>query len=109
MELRAWLRAAPEGVRLVWEPGALERALADSDEPENVTTGQASRLLGQSRKYWERQAPHVQGAFKPTGPDGNWLLPLVACRAHLLRQKNKRTKGGLRGPRKAGPGKAKAA
>jgi len=102
VNIRQWLRNAPEGVRLVWEPGALEKALEGSGEPENVTTGQASKILGGSRKFWERQAPEIDGAFKPN--DGSWLLPLAACRAHLLRLKNQRKRGGLRGPRKAGPG-----
>ena len=109
MKLRDWLKAAPEGVTLSWEPGALAKALEGAGEPENVTTGQAAKLLGGSRKFWERQAPHIDGAFKPNGPDGNWLLPTAACRAHLLRLKNQRKKGELRGPRRQGPGKAKAA
>ena len=109
MNLREWLAERPAGVRtLTLDADELAKALDDLAEPEAVSTSQASKLLGHSRKFWERQASKIDGAYKTNG-DGNWCLPLAACRAHLLRLKNQQRRGGLRGPRRAGPGKAAAA
>jgi hypothetical protein len=102
MNIRAWLRAAPPGISIVCEPEALARALEESDEPEYVTTGEASKRLGGSRKFWERAAPSIEGAQQPAGEGGRYLLPLAGCRAHLLRRNNGRKTRGLNGPRTTG-------
>lgn len=103
-DLRRWLREAPEGVSIVCTPAALARALELSDEPEHVTTGQAAKLLGGSRKFWERAAREIDGAMQPAGEGGRYLLPLAGCRAHLLRLRNqKQRKRGPRGPRARRP------
>jgi hypothetical protein len=100
--LRQWLRQAPEGVQIVCTPEALAAALDASDEPEYVSTGQASKRLGGSRKFWERAAREIEGVLQPAGNGGRYLLPLAGCRAHLLRHNNRQKKRGLSGPRSKG-------
>lgn len=102
LNLRQWLRSAPPGVQIVCAPEALANALDASDEPEYVSTGQAAKRLGGSRKFWERAAREIEGVLQPAGEGGRYLLPLAGCRAHLLRINNRRNKGRLRGPRSKG-------
>lgn len=78
-------------------------------EPEEVTTGQAHRVLGRSVKFWRMacEAGAIDGAYRDS-EDSPWRLPLASCRKHLLRLANKRTQG-LRGPTKKSSPPAQAA
>lgn len=70
------------------------------DGPENVSTVQAAKILGYSAKRWRVwcEAGKVDGAWQDTD-SGYWRLPITACRAHILRLRNKPSKpGARRGP-----------
>ena len=55
--------------------------------PENVTTGQAAKILGMSAKFWRMacEAGDVPGAWQEA-PKGPWTFPLAAGRAYLGRR-----------------------
>jgi hypothetical protein len=73
------------------------------DGPENVSTVQASRLLGRSPKWWRIRCTEgvIEGAYQD---EGRWHFPLRAARAYLARRSNASTptkRRGRRGPNKA--------
>ena len=57
MKLRDWLKAAPEGVTLSWEPGALAKALEDQarDDTEWVGMAEAVEITGRSDRFMRRK------------------------------------------------------
>lgn len=79
----------------------VETARVDDDGPENVSTVEASRILGYSPKRWRVwcEAGKVDGAWQDS-EQGRWRLPLASCRAHLLRLANKSSgvRSSRRGP-----------
>lgn len=87
----------------------LLRNVLEGENEVEVSTAEASRLLGHSPEWWRRAALKVPGAYQPEG-GGPWSLPLSACREHLagLRHRGKlryrkshNAKPFGRGPRKA--------
>ena len=63
MNLREWIRAAPEGVSLTWEPGALARAMGEESGTGRAwvgcaeaveITGKAESVVRRLGTRWER-------------------------------------------------------
>lgn len=109
--MRDWLKAAPEGVTLSWEPGALAKALEDQarDETEKrvswIPLRAAADIAGLSEHTLRKRCPgylrmHERGEIPPIRvlkngdkPGSPWLCAQEDCYAY------RRTHGG--GPRLA--------
>lgn len=81
------LAALPDdaAVTVTVSVGALRAALEQrSGGPAELTTKQASSLLGRSADFWARSAERglIVGAYRH-GARGPWRLPREACMAHL--------------------------
>lgn len=86
------------------------REVLEGEGDVEVSTTEASELLGHSSDWWRRAAPEIPGA-RQDAEGGPWTLPLVACRAHLsdlrhegkLRRRHATKKPFGRGPWKGRP------
>jgi len=109
MRIVDWLRAAPPGVSLIWEPGALAKAMEGAGEPEKRVTWvplrAAADIAGLSEHTLRKRCPsylrmHERGEIPPIRvlkngdkPGSPWLCAQEDCYAY------RRTHGG--GPRLA--------
>lgn len=81
---------------------------ARAGAPEILTTPQAERFYGLSRKYWreEAEAGRIPGAWQD-GDGGDWRLPREGVVSHIRQKQALHTsrKSRLRGPRSAQRGR----
>ena len=63
----------------------LKAARAKKTGPLYITTHEAARRYGWSRKYWAKLGPTIPGAFN----DAHWHLPVEGCEAHVAAKRRR--------------------